>query len=129
MLGICVFASPTMKTADYDVRVGVDETLARAQQVLEELERKKAENEHAFYAAWAEDAQQAWDEGRPYHQPVIEAHSIGSNKETPRGLKAEAALQAIAAVGWQLHTWAVVDHSSRLGRFVFAHPLFIRGSS
>jgi hypothetical protein len=107
--------------------VGVDEALARAREKVAAYKREQEEKEEALYEARGEDAQQAWETGRRYYQPILAAHSLSSREETPRGLQAETALQAIFAAGWHLHTWAVAGHSSVMGTIVFAYPLFVRG--
>ncbi|RYP81690.1 hypothetical protein EKO23_23105 [Nocardioides guangzhouensis] len=59
---------------------------AQLEQELAEHKQEQAKEEQAYYTAWAQDAEAAWEKGLVFYQPVIQAHSIGSDERTPRGL-------------------------------------------
>lgn len=102
--------------------MSVEETLAQAKEKLAELKQERKEKEQELYAAWAHDAETAWEAGQAFYQPVIGAHSLGGSSVTQRGLHVEIALEAITAAGWRLHSWSVAS----IGTLVNAHPLFVR---
>jgi hypothetical protein len=90
------------------------------------------------YAAWVADAQEAWDSGQRFYQPLFllapdnmpvpAPTDLGeSSRRTPRSTQAERTLEAITSVGWRLHTWAVTRQRDAFS-FAQAHPLFVRDS-
>ncbi|WP_400996413.1 hypothetical protein [Agromyces sp. GXQ0307] len=69
--------------------------------------------------ALSREAQDAWDAGLNHFTPILQmeyksatAASVPSWQES---------LDAIIAIGWELHTWEVVVHQRPL-----AMPLFVR---
>ena len=101
------------------------ETQRELADILGQITEKQRAHDEAWNLAWREGAQEAWDQGGTFYQPVIAAFTLGQSK-TPRAELAERALEAITAVGWQLHTWAVSIDSKGSAS---AHPLFVRGDT
>lgn len=95
-----------------------DAVLRRAAEKMAEIKDKKA----AEYAAWAADAQEAWDSGQHFYLPTITAYADRDN-DHPRAKDAEQILAAIVSVGWHLHTWA---SETAIRGLSYAHPLFVR---
>lgn len=88
-----------------------------------------------FYDDWVKDAQWAWNEEAKFYLPTV-LELIGDT-ELPepfrpqgsrRAGRTEVVLEAIASVGWVLHTWDAggLIPTDRGWTVTVAQPLFVR---